>query len=85
MKIIVTVIGLFLILLNLYVGSLYKDLYMRHIVNTIKRVSLKTLNIALQQSNKSEGILILKYKKYYILFLILFYIELGFVQFLFLK
>lgn len=85
MKIITTVIGLFLILLNIYIASLYRDLYMKGIINTDKRVSLKILNQALLKTSNNERILILKCKKYYVFFLALFYIELFFVFVLILK
>ena len=85
-KISLVFLGVFLIALNFYITSLYRDLYMRGNINTDKRVSLKILNQALlKTSNDYDKNLAAKCRKYYILFLTLFYTELFFVFFLILK
>lgn len=85
-KIFVVFLGVFLVGLNFYITSLYRDLYMKGNINTDKRVSLKILNQALlKTSNDDDKNLVAKCRKYNILFLTLFYTELFFVFFLILK
>jgi hypothetical protein len=63
--------------INFFVNLLYLDLNRRNLTNTDKRVSLKILNISLQKAiDIKDKKSILKCKKYYVLYLTLFYIDL---------
>ncbi len=80
MKIYVSIIVIIFIIsigINFFVNLLYLDLNRKGLIITYKRVSLKILNSGLQNViNVEDKKSILKCKKYYVLYLTLFYINL---------
>ena len=61
---------------NLVVARNYNQLYQNNIIHTGKRVSFKILNEALKTRHELKEIeMIVKCKKYYTLYIILFYIS----------
>jgi hypothetical protein len=76
MNIAIIIVGIFCIVLNLYLGKLHLSLYENGLLHTWKRISFKTLNDSLRSNVNNKGIeKLLKCKKIYITFLTLFYIE----------
>ena len=76
MEVIIIFLGLFLIVYNLYIGYLYKNLYDKKLVRTYMRISLKILNKSLLTAKGNDKKIILNCKKKYKYFLFFFYLEL---------
>lgn len=74
-------IGILLMILSPYLGSLQQKLFVWNIYKSDTRFSLKRLNQAMINSkDESERNLVLKSQKAYIIYLILFYIELCLIM-----
>ena len=64
-----------MIFFNLYIGSQQLKLYQKGVINTRRRLSLKTINDALSKNTDADTYKILKNIKFlYVIYLVVFYI-----------
>jgi hypothetical protein len=80
MTLVIIILGVILILFNLTLGITQLNLYQRGIYNSDKRFSYKRLNQCIVNiSDDNVKILLLKIKKLFVLYLILFYLEVSLI------
>lgn len=77
MSYIISIIGLILIIANIYFGSVHRYIYNKELYKSTWRISLKALNIAISNSRKDkiDTEKLIKVRRLYYFYLMLFYAE----------